>query len=194
MPRSDAFRVSRFHPTSLGQQTTALSILILRCEFALTSLRQMSAQAALDTQRPVASISWVRGLQVRNNKRYAAAAAKGFAVEEVASNVKNDIGKIDIIVHSLANGPEVKKPLLETSRQARCSLYLHCHQMSTSACFLAGFGHAHANDCCSSMSKIPIGTQHVMQSGKSPLVMPVSVYAVGTSAECTCAVVSKHPD
>lgn len=54
---------------------------------------------------------------VRNNKRYAAAAERGFAVEEVARNVKNDIGEIDIIVHSLANGPEVKKPLLETSRQ-----------------------------------------------------------------------------
>ena len=88
---------------------------------ALISLRQMSAHAALGTQCLLVSI-WVRGLQVRSNKRYAAAAAKGFAVEEVASNVKNDIGNIDIIVHSLANGPEVKKPLLETSRQARCLL------------------------------------------------------------------------
>lgn len=61
---------------------------------------------------------------MRNNKRYAAAAERGFAVEEVARNVKNDIGEIDIIVHSLANGPEVKKPLLETSRQARCSALL----------------------------------------------------------------------
>jgi enoyl-[acyl-carrier-protein] reductase (NADH) len=30
--------------------------------------------------------------------------------------VKKDFGKIDIMVHSLANGPEVTKPLLETSR------------------------------------------------------------------------------
>ena len=63
------------------------------------------------------SLCWI--VQVRSNKRYAAAAERGFAVEEVARNVENDIGKIDIIVHSLANGPEVKKPLLETSRQAR---------------------------------------------------------------------------
>lgn len=30
--------------------------------------------------------------------------------------MKKDFGKIDIVVHSLANGPEVTKPLLETSR------------------------------------------------------------------------------
>ncbi len=28
-----------------------------------------------------------------------------------------DYGKIDLLVHSLANGPEVTKPLLETSRR-----------------------------------------------------------------------------
>jgi len=27
-----------------------------------------------------------------------------------------DYGKIDVLIHSLANGPEVTKPLLETSR------------------------------------------------------------------------------
>lgn len=31
--------------------------------------------------------------------------------------VAKDWGKIDILVHSLANGPEVQKPLLETSRR-----------------------------------------------------------------------------
>ena len=36
---------------------------------------------------------------------------------EVAKQVENDAGKIDILVHSLANGPEVTKPLLETSRR-----------------------------------------------------------------------------
>ncbi|KAF4350056.1 hypothetical protein F8388_005299, partial [Cannabis sativa] len=36
--------------------------------------------------------------------------------DEVAESVKNDFGSIDILVHSLANGPEVTKPLLETSR------------------------------------------------------------------------------
>ncbi|KAJ7979048.1 enoyl-[acyl-carrier-protein] reductase [NADH], chloroplastic-like [Quillaja saponaria] len=37
--------------------------------------------------------------------------------DEVAESVKKDFGSIDILVHSLANGPEVIKPLLETSRK-----------------------------------------------------------------------------
>jgi len=35
----------------------------------------------------------------------------------VADKIKADYGQIDILVHSLANGPEVTKPLLETSRR-----------------------------------------------------------------------------
>ncbi len=61
-------------------------------------------------------------MQVATNKRYAAAGDKGFTVSQCAKNVEADFGKIDIIVHSLANGPEVTKPLLETSRKARSHL------------------------------------------------------------------------
>ena len=56
---------------------------------------------------------------MRTNKRYAAASA--FTVKETADAVAQDFGKIDVLVHSLANGPEVTKPLLETSRKARSS-------------------------------------------------------------------------
>lgn len=52
--------------------------------------------------------------EIRENKRYLS--ASGYTVSEVAAAVERDFGKIDILVHSLANGPEVKKPLLETSR------------------------------------------------------------------------------
>ena len=52
--------------------------------------------------------------ETKENKRYAG--NEGYTVSEVADKVKADIGNIDVIVHSLANGPEVKKPLLETSR------------------------------------------------------------------------------
>jgi len=51
---------------------------------------------------------------VKNNKRYAGSSK--WTVQEVAEAVKADYGSIDILVHSLANGPEVTKPLLETSR------------------------------------------------------------------------------
>lgn len=53
--------------------------------------------------------------EIRENKRYKQ--HDGYTVSEVAAQIEKDFGKIDIIVHSLANGPEVKKPLLETSRQ-----------------------------------------------------------------------------
>ncbi len=53
--------------------------------------------------------------EIKNNKRYQG--STGYTVSEVAKSVEADFGKIDILVHSLANGPEVKKPLLETSRE-----------------------------------------------------------------------------
>lgn len=53
--------------------------------------------------------------EVRENKRYKD--VEGFTISEVAKAVERDFGSLDILVHSLANGPEVKKPLLETSRQ-----------------------------------------------------------------------------
>lgn len=51
---------------------------------------------------------------ILNNKRYQSAAH--FTISEVADLVQKDYGHIDILVHSLANAPEVKNPLLETSR------------------------------------------------------------------------------
>lgn len=51
---------------------------------------------------------------VRENKRYAE--LSGYAIEDVVKQVEADYGKIDILVHSLANAPEVTKNLLDTSR------------------------------------------------------------------------------
>lgn len=53
--------------------------------------------------------------EIKENKRYKQ--YEGYTVSEVAAQIEKDQGKIDFIVHSLANGPEVKKTLLETSRQ-----------------------------------------------------------------------------
>ncbi|OMO94244.1 Glucose/ribitol dehydrogenase [Corchorus capsularis] len=52
---------------------------------------------------------------IKTNRRYAA--YTNWTVQEAAESVKQDFGSIDILVHSLANGPEVSKPLLETSRK-----------------------------------------------------------------------------
>jgi enoyl-[acyl-carrier protein] reductase I len=53
---------------------------------------------------------------VRTSKRYV---ERGdFSISGMAAQIMKDFGDkpLDILVHSLANGPEVKKPLLETSR------------------------------------------------------------------------------
>lgn len=55
--------------------------------------------------------------EVKNNKRYR---ERGdFTMSGLAASLEADFGKpcLDIVVHSLANGPEVKNPLLETSRK-----------------------------------------------------------------------------
>jgi enoyl-[acyl-carrier protein] reductase I len=54
--------------------------------------------------------------EIRENRRYK---ERGdFTIEGVVNSLKADFGKhpLDIVVHSLANGPEVKKPLIDTSR------------------------------------------------------------------------------
>lgn len=52
---------------------------------------------------------------IRDNKRYKDAAE--YTISDVVDAVSRDYGHIDILIHSLANGPEVHKPLLETSRK-----------------------------------------------------------------------------
>lgn len=55
---------------------------------------------------------------IRTNKRYRETG--DFSIEGLTNRIRSDFGEqdksLDIVVHSLANGPEVKKPLLETSR------------------------------------------------------------------------------
>lgn len=57
--------------------------------------------------------------EIRQNKRYKD--VEGYTLVEVARKVEQDAKQIDILVHSLANAPEVKKPLLETSRSGYLS-------------------------------------------------------------------------
>lgn len=53
---------------------------------------------------------------IRSNKRYRDTG--DFSVEGLVGRIQTDFGdeSLDIIIHSLANAPEVRKPLLETSR------------------------------------------------------------------------------
>lgn len=53
--------------------------------------------------------------EILENKRYKD--VEDYTISGVTANIKRDFGTIDYFVHSLANGPEVQKPLLETSRK-----------------------------------------------------------------------------
>ena len=66
--------------------------------------------AAFDTMADVPA-------EIRENKRYKDQG--DFTIEGLITGVKRDFGgaSLDIVVHSLANGPEVRKPLVDTSRR-----------------------------------------------------------------------------
>lgn len=55
--------------------------------------------------------------EVKTNRRYADVG--NFTIDGLAQALVKDFGEqpLDIVVHSLANGPEVQKPLIETSRE-----------------------------------------------------------------------------
>ncbi len=77
---------------------------------AMTFERIYPLDAAFDTLGDAPS-------EVRENKRYR---ERGdFSIAGLVASLKADFGDagLDIVVHSLANGPEVKKPLLDTSRR-----------------------------------------------------------------------------
>jgi enoyl-[acyl-carrier protein] reductase I len=59
--------------------------------------------------------------QVRENKRYKEVG--DFSVQGMTQRIKSDFGEgsLDIVIHSLANAPEVKSPLVDTSRQGYLS-------------------------------------------------------------------------
>jgi enoyl-[acyl-carrier protein] reductase I len=54
--------------------------------------------------------------ELLTNKRYKETG--DFSIDGMVARIREDFGEsgLDIVVHSLANGPEVKKPLMETSR------------------------------------------------------------------------------
>lgn len=65
-------------------------------------------EAAFDTIEDVPE-------EIRENKRYKD--ISGYTISEVVKSIERDFGKIDIFIHSLANAPEIQKPLLEVSRK-----------------------------------------------------------------------------
>lgn len=77
---------------------------------ALTFEKVYPFDAVFDTPEDVPA-------EIRDDKRYKE--LTGYTVQECADKIRADFGDkpLDIVVHSLANGPEVKKALIETSRK-----------------------------------------------------------------------------
>jgi enoyl-[acyl-carrier protein] reductase I len=59
--------------------------------------------------------------EIRDNKRYKDVG--DFSIEGMTDRIKSDFGEgsLDVVVHSLANAPEVRSPLVDTSRQGYLS-------------------------------------------------------------------------
>mmetsp|Transcript_24613 Transcript_24613/g.55601 ORF Transcript_24613/g.55601 Transcript_24613/m.55601 type:complete len:244 (-) Transcript_24613:134-865(-) len=52
---------------------------------------------------------------VRSSRRYAD--VEDYDIKSCAERVKKEVGGVDILVHAVANAPQVHKPLLDTSRE-----------------------------------------------------------------------------
>jgi enoyl-[acyl-carrier protein] reductase I len=59
--------------------------------------------------------------EIRDNKRYKDVG--DFSIQGMTERIRSDFGDtaLDVVVHSLANAPEVKSPLVDTSRQGYLS-------------------------------------------------------------------------
>src|SRR5688572_25185471 len=59
--------------------------------------------------------------EIRENKRYKEQG--DFTIEGMTARIREDFGDsaLDVVVHSLANAPEVKSPLVDTSREGYLS-------------------------------------------------------------------------
>jgi len=102
---------------SVGTWPPALNIFMNLLERKMDESRKLSSGKLLQFEKiyPLdASFDTLADApeDIRSNKRYKDTG--DFSID----GIESDFGKssVDIVVHSLANGPEVKKPLLETSR------------------------------------------------------------------------------
>jgi enoyl-[acyl-carrier protein] reductase I len=84
--------------------------------------------------------------EVRENKRYKDVG--DFSIQGAVARFTRDFGErpVDIVVHSLANAPEVKKPLIDTSRRG----YLEALSVSaySNVAFVRSFGPLMRPDGC----------------------------------------------
>ena len=76
-----------------------------------------SSSSASTRSTPPSTRSEEAPAEIRENKRYKEQG--DFSIRGLTARLREDFGEpaLDIVVHSLANAPEVKSPLVDTSRQ-----------------------------------------------------------------------------
>jgi len=96
--------------TKLLQLGKIKDSLVLRSGGSLQFERIYPFDADFDTLADVPA-------EIRENRRYKE--HPDYTIQGIADTIHKEFGDkpLDIVVHSLANGPEVKKPLLQTSRK-----------------------------------------------------------------------------
>ena len=101
-------------PVGTGTSPAPATTLASKCTRSPSAYDPSVAGATIDTLAEAPE-------DVRTNKRYRELG--DFSVEGLVARLTADFGtpSVDILIHSLANGPEVKKPLIETSRQGYLS-------------------------------------------------------------------------
>jgi enoyl-[acyl-carrier protein] reductase I len=103
-------------PPALGIFTKLLERGKMEESMRLSDGRKLEFERIYPLDAAVDSMSDVPA-EVRENKRYKEQG--DFTVQGMTERVRGDFGEsaVDIVVHSLANAPEVRSPLLDTSRQ-----------------------------------------------------------------------------
>lgn len=117
--------------------------------------------------------------QVADSKRYRQLA--NYTLSEVAQKIAEDIGQLDILVHSLANAPEIKHSLLKTSRDGYlgamgASTYSFIGLLKVLSPHMREQGAALALTYCASQRAIP-GYGGGMSSAKAALESDIRALA-----------------
>ncbi|MFL5494395.1 MAG: enoyl-[acyl-carrier-protein] reductase [Gemmatimonadales bacterium] len=103
-------------PPALGIFTKLLERGKMEESLRLSDGRKLAFERIYPLDAAFDTLNQVPG-EIRENKRYKEQG--DFTIEGMAGRIRDDFGEqaLDIVVHSLANAPEVRSPLVDTSRQ-----------------------------------------------------------------------------
>jgi enoyl-[acyl-carrier protein] reductase I len=103
-------------PPALGIFTKLLERGKMEESLRLSDGRKLEFERIYPLDAAFDTLNQVPG-EIRENKRYKEQG--DFSIQGMAGRIRDDFGEqaLDIVVHSLANAPEVRSPLVDTSRE-----------------------------------------------------------------------------